>query len=60
MQFNIYNLQNGLWAQRMQTNLDFFAYLVISFIFSSITFVFVESPFANVLNDFFRFRKIVS
>jgi peptidoglycan/LPS O-acetylase OafA/YrhL len=60
MQFNIFNLQNGLWAQRMQTNLDFFAYLATSFIFSSLTFVFIESPFANLLNDFLRFRKAIS
>jgi|APCry1669189733_1035249.scaffolds.fasta_scaffold87215_1 peptidoglycan/LPS O-acetylase OafA/YrhL len=60
MQFKIFNLENGIWAQKMQINLDFFAYLAISFIFSFITYLLIESPFSNLLNDFFRFRKVIS
>ena len=54
MQYRAFNLENGIWAQVFETNLSFVAHLAFSFIFSAITYLLVEAPFANILNDFFR------
>ena len=35
-----------------------FAYLAICFLFSLVTYLFVEAPMANVLNEFIREEKL--
>lgn len=37
--------------------MDFFAYLTVSILFSAFTYLVIEAPFANLLNDFMRFKK---
>lgn len=54
MQFRIFNLENGVWAQVFETNMFFAAYLTFSFGFSFVTYLLIEAPFANILNDFWR------
>lgn len=54
MQYRIFNLENGMWAQVFDTNLFFVAYLAASFGFSFVTYVLIEAPMANILNDFWR------
>lgn len=54
MQYRVFNLENGVWAQVFETNLLVAAYLAFSFAFSFITYLLVEAPMANILNDFLR------
>ena len=35
-----------------------FAYLAICFLFSLVTYLFVEAPMANLLNEFIREKKL--
>ena len=57
MQFESFNLTSGRWAQRFQVDCFCFAFLTISFGFSFLTYIFIEAPLANVLNDFYRKLK---
>lgn len=54
IQYQVFNLENGIWAQVFETNLNFIAFLTFSFGFSFLTYILVEAPMANVLNDFWR------
>lgn len=54
MQYRSFNLENGIWAQVYETNMAFLANLALSFGFSFFTYLLIEAPFANLLNDFFR------
>lgn len=54
MQFRAFNLENGVWAQVFETNMAFMANLGFSFAFSLVTYLLIEAPFSNILNDFFR------
>jgi peptidoglycan/LPS O-acetylase OafA/YrhL len=54
MQYRSFNLENGIWAQVFETNMSFVANLAFSFGFSLVTYLLVEAPFSNILNDFFR------
>ena len=54
MEFRIFNLEQGIWADVFNTFLYFFAFITLSFCFSFLTFLFVEAPFANILNEFIR------
>merc|ERR1719446_1064683 len=54
MEFRIFNLEQGIWADQFNTNLYFFSFITVSFCFSFITYLFVETPFANILNEFVR------
>ena len=54
MEFRIFNLEQGIWADKFNTNLYFFSFLTISFCFSMISYIFIEAPFANILNEFIR------
>lgn len=58
MTYRIFNLQHGEWAQRFTIDLYFCAFLALSFLFSLITYIFVEAPFANLLNFFFRAKSV--
>jgi len=50
----MFNLENGVWVQGFETFLLVIAYTSYAFGFSFITYILVEAPFANVLNDFLR------
>ena len=54
MQYRIYNQQYGEWGQKFNVVLYFIAFLTLSFMFSILTYLFVEAPMANILNEFFR------
>jgi len=56
MQYRTYNQQYGEWGQKFNVFLYFIAFLTLSFMFSILTFLFVEAPLANVLNEFFKAR----
>jgi len=56
MQFRIFDLEDGIWAQHFETNLYFAAFLTFCFGFSFLTYIFVEAPFSNLLNEFLRAR----
>ena len=56
IQFTIFNLEQGIWAEKLDTNLKFLSFLTFSFIFSLFLYLFVEAPFANLLNEFVRSR----
>ena len=50
----MFNLENGVWVQGFETFLLVIAYTSYAFCFSFITYILIEAPFANVLNDFLR------
>ena len=56
IQFDTFNLETGFWAQSL-INMCF-AYLAISFLFSLVTYLFIEAPWSNLLNDFIREKKL--
>jgi len=57
MQYRIFNLQHGDWAQRFVIDMYFCAFFAISFLFSFATYIFVEAPLANIVNEFFRSKS---
>ena len=57
MQYRIFNLEDGIWAESWDTFLLFAAFLLGSFIFSFITYIFIEAPFANLLTEFLKARS---
>ena len=57
IQYRIFNLESGLWVQMFETNLTTLAYFTFCFIFSFLTYLIVEAPFANILNDFIRSKR---
>ena len=57
MQYRIFNLEDGIWAESWDTFLLFAAFLLGSFIFSFITYLFIEAPFANILTEFLKARS---
>ena len=56
IQFTVFNLEQGIWADKYETNLRFLGFLTLSFLFSLLTYLFIEAPFANILTEFFRAR----
>ena len=54
MQFRIYNSQNGLWLSKNDLYLLFLAFTALAFIFSSLTYIFVEGPMAFLIEKFMR------
>lgn len=52
MEFRTFNLTNGVWIESSDLILMFLSYLIVSFLFSFVTFIFVEAPMANLLNQF--------
>ena len=57
MQYRIFNLEHGDWAQRFVIDMYFCAFFTISFLFSFATYIFVEAPLANIVNEFFRSKS---
>lgn len=53
MEFREFNLQHGEWVQGFNMSLLFLSFLALSFCFSTITYLFVEAPMANLLNALF-------
>lgn len=56
IQFDTFDLETGFWAQGLMNQC--FSYLAVSFMFSLFTYMFVEAPLANVLNEFIREEKL--
>lgn len=52
MEFRTFNLTNGIWVEQYDLILLFLSYIVLSFAFSLITYLFVEAPMANLLYAF--------
>lgn len=52
MQFNSFNSQNGMWAQKYETALEWCAYGTFSFVFSLFTYLLIEAPMANFMKEF--------
>jgi peptidoglycan/LPS O-acetylase OafA/YrhL len=50
-------LETGIWAEKYTTYLLFAAFTNISFVFSFITYLFIEAPFANIVNEFVRAKS---
>jgi len=57
MQFSVFNLENGTWAQKMDVSNMCFAYMTLSILLSLLTYVVVEAPMANIHRDFFKVQS---
>jgi peptidoglycan/LPS O-acetylase OafA/YrhL len=57
MQFSVYNLEDGTWAQRSDVSNMCFAYMTLSICISLLTYVLVEAPMANIHRDFFKVQS---
>ena len=51
MQFRIYNTESGYWGCAFDAFLFFLAFVFFSFIFSFLTFIFIEQPVNLIYKD---------
>ena len=58
MQYRIYDLERGLWVQMFDTYLLYLAMFTYSILFSLITYLFIEGPFAKLISVFYLSKLI--
>ena len=52
MEFRTFNLTQGIWVEKFDLILLFMSYLMLSFMFSLVTYLFVQAPMASIVNQF--------
>jgi peptidoglycan/LPS O-acetylase OafA/YrhL len=57
MQFRTFNLSNGVWVESFDLQLLFLSFLTLSFMLSMVTYLFVEAPMSNLLNNFIAAKR---
>lgn len=50
-------MSNGVWVENFDLKLLFLSFLSLSFLLSSITYLFVEAPMSNLLNNFIAAKR---
>jgi len=54
MQWRIFNLERGIWADWLSCNLYFLAFTVFTFVFAFFAYMLIEAPFHNLFKDFLK------